>query len=189
MIVYIDLDSTVFNYRAAYTGAHFEETGKHIDPTDEELIEVGYHMNELFGISEEDKYNYLTEDFFAYMTPYENAIDTISEIHQMDIEIRFVTHLVTDYAYRGKVKSLKKKFDWFEPDHHLICMKDKHLLIPGIIIDDNPTVIESSKGHHVVVKYNQPWNKHVTTDYSVSGWGMDMFNMITGITQWSVKGA
>jgi len=181
MIIYIDLDSTVFDYRHAYSKAHEKHTGDLIIPTDEELVSVGYHMNKLFGLSEVDKYDYLTQDFFRNMKPYQYSITSIEILHRLGYEIRFVTHIVTTHAYEGKVQSLMQYFNWFVFDHHLICMKDKHLLLPGIIIDDNPTVIEASMGHHVVIKYDQPWNTHVEADYSISRWGLHLTDLILNL--------
>ena len=171
MLLYIDMDSTVFDYVRAYSNTHFEHTGDRILPTPSMLGK--YHINDVYGIPDSNKYYYLTSEFFESMRPYNGAVESIDSIHKEGkFNIKFVTHLVTMDAYKGKCLSLRKHFEWFDEDEHLICMKDKHLLIPGVIIDDNPYVLEKSCGHHTTIAYDQPWNKHSKhVDYRACNWG------------------
>ena len=184
MNLYIDMDSTVFDYFNAYKEAHYRETGAYLSISEESVD--GYHgINELFGVPDEEKYKYLTEEFFENMKPYEDSIDSINTIKEVyDLNIYFVSYAVTLDAYKGKVKSLQKHFpDWFEFDKHLIIMRDKHILTSGIIVDDNPFVINNSWRHHKTVVFDKPWNrKDVIFNYRAKNWKyvIEAIDILTG---------
>jgi 5'(3')-deoxyribonucleotidase len=168
-LLYIDMDSTIFNFIFQYSKHHFMKTGQRILPLLHELSK-SYHFHDIYGISDHRKYDYLTVEFFETMRPYPNAIETIDKLSNK-FDIKFTTHCVTPYAYEGKVRSLSKWFDWFDLEDNIIVIKDKHLLRPSIIIDDNPYVLNSCKNNNfITIKYSQPWNKDITSSYSVYNW-------------------
>jgi len=168
--IYIDMDSTIFDYISEYCKRFFEDTGIRKSPNSVYKQAKKYHINDIFGIRDEYKYKFLDKRFFEEMTAYNNAIETISYLRQF-FDVRFVTHIVTKEAFIGKVNRLEKEFDWFSFDEHLISIKDKHLLQPSIIIDDNPFVLEKCmENKFLVIKFKQPWNEDVKTNFEVNNW-------------------
>ena len=167
--LYLDMDSTVFDYLFEYSKRHFEEIGERIQITDDKL-DGRYHIHELFGISERFKYRYLDERFFEEMPFYPNAKEVINDLHKR-YKIVFVTHIVTKEAFKGKVNRLEKEFKWFNFEDNLITLKDKHLLEPSLIIDDNPYVLnECFKRGFLVCKYKQKWNENASAHLEVNDW-------------------
>jgi len=172
--IYIDLDSTVFDYKQSYLRHHFLATGEVI--TQSVLDKYGYALHRACGLDDDTKYKYLKhKSFFREMIPYDGAIETIQRLYQTGkYKIIFVTHIVVPEAYMGKVESLQKFFGWFDFEQHLVTLKDKHLLVKGIIIDDNPYVLEKSRDHHITIAFDQPWNRDVKSDFRIEGWNEEL---------------
>lgn len=164
-IIYVDMDSTIFDYISAFEEAHFKETGQRIKVTEQKCSK--YHFHELFGLSDKDGYKYLNKEFFENMKPYDGLAEVINKLWDK-FEFRFVTHIVVPNrdSYYGKILSLKKWFPRIQEDTHMITMREKWLLTPSVIIDDNPEVLKKcGEMNFVTVKPRHFWNKNVESDY------------------------
>jgi len=179
--IYVDLDSTLYDYKKSYLRYHFQKTGEII--TQSAVDNNGYALHKACGLDEDSKYEYLRhENFFKDMLPYDGAINTIDSLYKSGkYEIIFVTHIVVPEAYMGKVESLQKFFNWFDFEQHLVTMKNKHLLVKGVIIDDNPFVIKNSNGHHITIAFNQPWNTDIDSDFRINGWDEELEEVLKHI--------
>lgn len=154
--IYIDMDSTIFDYRSQFNKYHHLNTGNDLSHISWDT----YHTHRLYGIPDAERYKYLDqENFFKEMSLYPNAKEVINEIKK-NFNVYFVTHAVVKNAYKEKLESLLEHFHWFEQDH-LIFMKDKHLLKSGVIIDDNPMVIGNALKYHKVIIPSQEWNLEI----------------------------
>ena len=181
MNIYIDLDNTAFKFLDRYCLYHKLNCDVDFKPSD---IKSYDFMTSQFGLTEEKKYNYLKQSkFFDDMEMYENAEEIIQRLYDSGYTIYFVTTCVVHEAYAGKAKSLEKVFTWFDHSIHMKTMTDKHLLVAGLIIDDNPTVIEKSNGHHITVIFNQQHNLHQKADLVINGWNNDVFNKIVNLIE------
>lgn len=164
--LYLDMDSTIFDYWESFNVHHTMNTGEdkwHVDW-------AHYHIHELYGISYADRYKYLTQEgFFKNMNPYDGSIETIHRL--MDkYNILFVTNCVVKEAFQEKHDALVKHFGSKFDIEMLVALKHKHFLTKGLIIDDNPDVLEKCKtnGHDVII-FDQPWNKTISGK-RVSSW-------------------
>lgn len=181
MNIYIDLDNTIFDFLDRYCLYHLLNTGIKFKPSD---IKSYDFMTSQFGLSEEKKYEYLKQDkFFDEMKIYDNADKVIQDLYDAGYNIYFVTTCVVHEAYAGKAKSLERLFTWFNHSKHMKTMADKHLLVAGVIIDDNPTVIENSNGHHKTVLFSQPHNIGQKADLIINGWGDGVSNKIIDLIE------
>lgn len=179
--LYVDMDNTSFDFTDQYLIYHFRNTSQRVG---RDIIDnAGYHFFERLGISDKDKYKYLTQDgFFSTMNPMNGMVDIINYIHYNTIyKVVFVTHAVVLEAFHEKALSLQKHFDWFNFEENLILMKNKHLLQAGVIIDDNPTVLENSYGHHITIAYDDHWNKQSNADYRINKWDSHLLDVLNSI--------
>jgi len=184
-LIYVDMDSTIFDYISAFEEAYFKATGEKISVTENQCSK--YHFHEIFGLSEEERYKYLNEDFFENMKPYEGMVEVINDFWD-DFEFRFVTHIVVPNrdTYYGKIKSLRKHFPKFIDDTHMITMREKWLLYPSIIIDDNPEVLRKCyEEEFVTVKPIHFWNKDVKAvfEFNTSLYLRKLFNEFKVLTR------
>ena len=129
-------------------------------------------MTDLLGLPFEEWYIPLTKsEFFEDMKPFNNAIEVINNLYRSNkYNIYFVSTIVVPEAYIGKIKSLKKYFNWFDHFKHLKTMNDKHQLKSGVIIDDSPSVLEKSYNHHKTIKFFHSYNKDVLTNEVINSW-------------------
>ena len=166
-LLYIDLDSTIFNFQKQFNKYHTINTGEDLSHQSWD----GYELYKLFGLSKEHQYKYLSQaNFFEDMKPYDNAIPTILDLIDK-YSVFFVTTCVVAEAFSGKYKSLKKHLgDKFDISM-LITMQDKHILRNGIIIDDNPYTLSYCKENgHTVIKFCQDYNSEVKVDHEITQW-------------------
>lgn len=181
MNIYIDLDNTAFKFLDRYCLYHKLNSGSNFKPND---IKSYNFMTSQFGLTEEKKYDYLKQNkFFDDMEMYENAKEIIQRLYDNEYNVYFVTTCVVHEAYAGKAKSLEKVFPWFNHSIHMKTMADKHLLVAGLIIDDNPTVIEKSNGYHITVMFDQQYNSHQKADLVINNWNDDVFNKIVNLIE------
>lgn len=153
--IYIDLDNTFFDYKKQFVKYHKDNTGQDMS----HVKWLGYRVHEDFGLSYDERYKYLSQDgFFDTMLPMDYAVDVVNAIHAIDcVNLLFVSNGVVPEAYAGKFNALSALFPWFDIAH-LVMLKDKHLLDAGIIIDDNPFVIEQCIDKHFVIAFSQEYN-------------------------------
>ena len=185
MNIYADLDSTIYKFLDRFCLYHKLNGGKEYKPED---IESYDFMTNQFGLEESKKFNYLKQSkFFDDMETYDNAIEIIQALYDAGYTIYFVSTIVVPEAYAGKVNALEKAFPWFDHSKHLKTMTDKHLLVSGLIIDDNPTVIDSSNGHHITVMPSHKFNLHQKADLIIDGWNSDVFNKIVNLIETQLR--
>jgi len=175
--ILVDMDNTAFDFTKQYVKYHNKQVGTTIRPID--LKGAGYNFFSILGVSEEGKYNYLRlPKFFDSMPPMEGAVAILNKLHKQGINIIFTTTGVVPEAYSGKINCLKRYFKWFNMEDHLIMIKNKHLLKPAIIIDDNPHVIRNSRDHHHVIIFDDDWNQNMECDYRTRSWDDALYQHI-----------
>jgi 5'(3')-deoxyribonucleotidase len=153
--VYIDLDNTFFDYKKQFAQYHLDNTGE----SKFDIKWDGYRVHEKFGLTYEDRYKYLSQQgFFDSMPAMDKAVEVVNALNTNEcVNILFVSNGVVPEAYHGKINALTRLLPWFDIAQ-LVMLKDKHLLDSGIIIDDNPTVLENCMDKHFVIAFTQDYN-------------------------------
>lgn len=165
--VYIDLDNTFFDYKKQFVAYHKQNTG-------EDLSHIkwdGYRVHEKFGLTYDERYKYLSQrGFFETMPPMENAVSVVNALQNKECtNLLFVSNGVVPEAYAGKIHALSNLFPWFDIAQ-LVMLKDKHLLEDGIIIDDNPFVLNKCMNKHFVIAFTQEYNLDAPCHNRVESW-------------------
>ena len=125
--------------------------------------------------------------FFQNLKPYPNAIETIKELAQMTD---------TTICTIGTWKNIKAKITWLEwhgldkyvgimpivrPPHQSIIM-NKSIIQGGILLDDNPKNLITSKAKHKVLFSWQDkpydWQENYIPEYKVTAWDNDGYNLL-----------
>ena len=178
--LFIDMDNTAFDFTSQYLHYHYLYTGNRVIMGNED-----YDFFESLGMTDENKYSYLRmEGFFETMPPMDNMVEVVNHIHHnTDFYIVFVSNAVVPEAPTGKIKCLESLFSWFHIEHNFISMGDKHLLAPGVIIDDNPYVLNNSKGHHYTIAFDHPWNRSIEVDARVYQWDDQIIDILNQIQE------
>ena len=181
--LWLDFDNTVFDSTKAFLHTYnimFEDTKKEST--------LCWDFNDC-GVKKEyikDVFN--SSLFFTYLKPYENAIEIIKELAKTT-RVNFIT--IGNYQnIRAKIWLLKEVLKITDevgmipiiiPDNKPIAM-NKEIVQGGILLDDNPKNLITSKAKHKVLFSWQDkpydWQENYIPEHKMTAWDNDGYNLL-----------
>ena len=135
--LFIDMDNTVVNFDKHVIDIMNEEKGMNYDYKDNKCwwwsdtgVEKSYFEEVV-----------TRQGIFLNCKPIEGAVEYINQLHKEGYKIVFLTlpQWNNMYCVIEKIDWLKRHFEWFDENEHIVLTKQKHLLYKPfrVIIDDS----------------------------------------------------
>jgi 5'(3')-deoxyribonucleotidase len=170
----VDWNCTLQDQTSSISAAVYRIYGQVLIPSDFDRWDPP--IGEKLGLDNDSftKWAWTDETIQRAAPPYPLARESLGLLRAAGHRIKIVTstscpHLVEDWMHR-----------WQIPYDEIVCTQDKRSVPWDLLIDDNPTTLESlfMEQRRVVRFAGVPWNCHLTHIPGVSGWGLEMLGLI-----------
>lgn len=162
----VDMDGVLFDYAGGFE-KKWNTMYPNLQPFNSKTQKNFYIENNM-----PEEYKSLIEQiadsdelFFAELSPIEGALEGLLKLAEKNpVYICTSPNTKNDYCAYGKIKSVRKHLgdEWVR---RTIVTKDKTMVRGDYLIDDKPEITGSFPRSWTHILYDQPYNRHIQTEY------------------------